>query len=70
MTEQEVVELMKSSQSETEWDANCEIVKSKCDGYPSFWYSSIVLSGVLTQTAAKWGSDGKIKIIVDNPISE
>ena len=54
MSEQEVVNLMKSSKSEEEWNANCDLVRKKCGGYPSFWYSAIVLSGVLSQTAALW----------------
>ncbi len=62
MSEQEVVELMKSSKSEKEWDANCDLVKSKCDGYPPFWYGAIVLSQVASQTAATWGGDAKIHV--------
>ena len=64
MNEQEVLDLMKSSKSMTEWNANCDTVKAKCDGYPSFWYTSIILSDVYTQTATKWGSDGKINVII------
>jgi hypothetical protein len=62
MSEQEVVELMKSSKSEEEWKANCDLVKSKCGGYPSFWYAKIVLSGLASQTAATWGSDAELHI--------
>ena len=46
MSEQEVVALMKSSKSESEWNANCDKVKKACGGYPPFWYKAIVLSGL------------------------
>lgn len=62
MTEQEVVELMKSSKSEAEWNANTDAVKARCGGYPSFWYSAIVLSGVARQNAASWGGDAEIHL--------
>ena len=62
MSQQEVVELMKSSKSEKEWNANCDLVEAKCGGYPSFWYGAIVLSGVASQTAAKWGGDAELHV--------
>lgn len=54
MNQDQVVELMKSSKSESEWNANCNKVKKACGGYPEFWYSAIVLSGVAAQTEAGW----------------
>lgn len=62
MTEQELIDLMESSNSEKEWNANCDIVKQKCNGYPSFWYKAIVIGGVMAETSAKWGGDDKIHI--------
>lgn len=44
--ESDVVELMKSSKDKEEWNRNCDRVKSANGGYPSFWYSAIILSGV------------------------
>lgn len=44
----DVVALMKSSKSESEWNANCDKVKAANNGYPSFWYTAIVLSGVMS----------------------
>jgi len=64
MSENEVVELMKSSKSEKEWNANCNLVKSKCGGYPSFWYGAIVISGVASKTAATWGGDAGLHVSV------
>jgi len=64
MNQQQVVTLMESSQTEDEWNKNCNKVKKACKGYPSFWYKSIVLSGVADRTARKWGGDASIKISV------
>lgn len=54
MTQAEVVALMKSSKSEDEWNANCDKVKKACGGYPGFWYSAIILSGLLNQVQSNW----------------
>lgn len=63
MNEQEVVDLMKSSKSQQEWNQNCDKVKAACGGYPDFWYSAIVLSGLLEQTLGKGAADIKITSI-------
>ena len=60
---QEVIDLMSSSNTESEWNSNADKVKEACGGYPNFWFRAIVLSGLLKKTAAKWGSDGEIKLI-------
>jgi len=62
MNEEQVVKLMKSSKSESEWNANCDKVKDACDGYPDFWYTAIVLSGIATETAKNFGGSADIKI--------
>ncbi len=54
MSEEEVKALMESSKSEAEWNANCDLVKKKCGGYPGFWYSLIVLSGLSARVQSKW----------------
>lgn len=47
----DVVALMKSSKSESEWNANCDKVKAaNNNSYPSFWYAAIILSGVFSVT--------------------
>ncbi len=56
MSEQEVIALMESSTSETEWNANADTVKKRCGGYPSFWFPAVVVSGLLQRTKAKWES--------------
>ena len=64
MTENEVTKLMESSKSENEWNNNCDIVKRECGGYPPFWYSAIVISGLMGKTASSWGKDDKIHVRV------
>ena len=63
MNEQRVVELMRSSNSEDEWNTNCDKVKKACGGYPPFWYKAIIQSGVAAETAAKFGMSAEIEII-------
>jgi hypothetical protein len=64
MDEKQVVDLMKSSKTKVEWEKNCDYVKAQCGGYPSFWFSAIVLSGVMAQTSAAFGMDAEITIVV------
>lgn len=63
MEQEEVVALMESSRSEDEWDTNCSKVKKACGGYPSFWYSAIVASGLADRIAKSYGSSADINII-------
>lgn len=57
-TPTEVVKLMESSTSADEWNANCDKVKkANGGGYPSFWYATIVSSGVAATVQAKWSRD-------------
>ena len=54
MNKEQVVELMESSKNSKEWDANCDKVKNAHGGYPDYWYSEIVLSGLVNRVKAKW----------------
>ena len=64
MTEQEVVDLMKSSKSEEDWNANCDRVKEANGGYPPFWYRAIVASGLAREVSARWGGDDQLNFVV------
>lgn len=61
MTQQEVIDLMKSSKSSAEWNINSDKVKEVFHGYPNWWYSEIILSGIADDTLRKWGSSTAIK---------
>ncbi len=57
MNKEQVVLLMKTSKSEQEWDSNCDKVKKSHSGdYPDFWYSAIILSGVMGMVSSQWDS--------------
>ena len=48
MTQHEGVELMMSSTTENEWNANCDKIKSAHNGdYPEWWYQGMILSGLM-----------------------
>ena len=55
-TPEGVKELMLTSKSATEWNANCDKVKKANGGYPGFWYGTIILGGVMgaAQSTYKW----------------
>ena len=48
-----VFALMKSSKSEGEWNANTDKVKAANNGYPAFWYTTCILSGLLSGLQAR-----------------
>jgi hypothetical protein len=54
MTQQQVIHLMSSATSESDWNDKCDQVKTACNGYPSFWYSAIILSGLASKVQANW----------------
>ena len=67
MDKNQVVELMKSSNNENEWNQNCDKVKAACGGYPDFWYASAMLGGALTECRAKWGQEPKKTTVEQTP---
>jgi hypothetical protein len=54
MDRNSVVELMKSSKSEAEWDENCDLVKATFHGYPEFWFKEIIQSGLAEKVFASF----------------
>ena len=54
MTPEELRKLMGSSRNEQEWGDNCDKVKAECDGYPDFWFETIVLSGFMHKVQEGW----------------
>lgn len=58
MNEEQVIELMKSSKSEAEWNENCDSVKretkeipkeERSGDYPSYWFTRILQAGILEE---------------------
>ena len=62
MTQQEVIDLMESSKSARDWNDNCHTVKDRCEGYPEFWWATIIQSGRADKIMSKWGDSSKISI--------
>lgn len=62
MSEDEVSELMMSSKSSEEWNRNCDEVKRRCSGYPAFWYSAIISSGLAGRVTESFGSNAELQI--------
>lgn len=62
MNEQEVIELMETSKSAREWDDNCDKVKAACDGYPEFWWTTMIQSGRGNKIATQWGGSTELTI--------
>lgn len=54
MTEPEVVALMESSSNEQEWNDNADKIKATFGGYPGFWWSAIMLSGIANRVQKSW----------------
>lgn len=71
MNQEEVFNLMQSSRSEDEWNANVDKVKEACNGYPDFWYGAIIASGLAEATARAFGGSTKIGValISQKPIT-
>lgn len=64
-TPEGVAEYMTQATSAADWDARIAVVKTaNGGGYPSFWFQTIIMSGLLSKTAAKWGDDGEIKVVL------
>jgi len=50
MNQESVVQLMRSSQTQSEWNQNCKKVKEAHGGqYPPFWFAAIVHSGLSSE---------------------
>lgn len=59
MDQDSVYLMMSSSRTEAEWNANCDKVKAHFGGYPSWWYQTIIMGGVLRRASAKWAASKK-----------
>lgn len=53
-TPEGVKALMESSKSEKEWNDNCDKVKKANNGYPAFWYETILGTGLAARIQATW----------------
>lgn len=62
LTNDELAKL-EACQTEQAWNDACRSIKAAHNGrYPDDWYAKIIATGKINQVAARWGSDGSIKI--------
>ena len=58
---QEELGVLKSCNSEKDWNAACDEIKRTRDGaYPPDWWAKVKLSGMMARISARWGSDDRI----------
>jgi len=55
MSENGVVDYMSAATSRFDWQKRCdEVLAANGDIYPEFWYSKVLMSGLLTKVSASW----------------
>jgi hypothetical protein len=65
MTKEEVLALLESVQSAAEWFAACYKVKEAHGwGYPSYWFSDVLRSGLADRILGRFGQDTTLRIVV------
>ena len=63
LTPDQVAAFMSSATSAEDWDNKCDLVKEAFGGdYPSFWFQTILQSGVAKRTLAKFGETDELTI--------
>jgi hypothetical protein len=67
LTPEQIAQFMETSRTAEEWDKNCDLVKEACGGYPSFWWETIMVSGLARRTMAKFGETPDLKIVKPEP---
>lgn len=60
--ESEAVALLESSGSAREWDENVDKIKEANGGYPMWWATAVIFSGLPGQVFSKWSEDCEIAI--------
>jgi hypothetical protein len=48
---------MSGATSKNDWNKRCGQVEAANGGYPSFWYETVILSGLADKTLGTGGSD-------------
>lgn len=55
-TPEKLAAFMSESRSKDDWNRRCDIVKAACGGYPDYWFSTCIASGLINQILGQ-GSD-------------
>lgn len=48
-TEEAVKNYMRQANSESDWNKRCDEIKRQNNGYPSFWFVEIIMSGLMAE---------------------
>ena len=70
MEKQEALALLNGVKSEAEWNSACDKIKAACGGYPDWWYSEVIQTGLLDKLLGPGASDMKITSFGDDGKSE
>jgi hypothetical protein len=62
-TPEKLASFMSEATNESDWNNRCDLVKKVCNGYPDYWYSTCIASGLLDKTLGKGSSDIGISVI-------
>ena len=54
-------DMLEACESEEDWNKACDKIKSE-GGYPSDWYATVVLSGMMARIADRWKGDDQIRV--------
>ncbi len=61
MNQEQVLNLMKSSKNEAEWNANCDKVKADNKGlYPDYWYKEVIQTRLADTVLGAGASEIKV----------
>lgn len=59
-----VIDYMSQAVSDRDWNIRCEVVKqANGGGYPPFWYSAVIASGLMDRTLGKGKSELRIETV-------
>lgn len=55
-TPEKLAEFMSFSKNVNDWNIRCDIVKKVCNDYPSYWFETIILSGLYNRVRSQWSN--------------
>lgn len=55
-TPEKLAEFMSFSKNVDDWNIRCDMVKKVCGGYPSYWFETIIQSGLYNRVQSSWSS--------------
>lgn len=53
-TPEKLASFMSEARNNNDWNKRCDMVKKVCSGYPSYWFETIILSGLYNRVSSNW----------------